>query len=460
MPEFDRQQLAQWTGGQWVGPEPGRALTGFCQDTRQLQPGQVFVALRTPRRDGHFFLEDARSAGAAAALVEAEIPDCPLPQLVVPNSLTAFQTIAREWRKSFTGKVIGITGSCGKTTSKEMLALLLGDAVHKTAANLNNTLGVPLTLTALDPTAHRVAVVEAGINELDEMAVLADMIQPDFAIITNIEAVHIQKIGSLEAIAREKSQLVTARTKAAIFPSCCLKYPEFAAFDSISHVLYPSNEQSSEQLHYYRIHYREAGFMEMVLNIPGYCEEAFHLPLVSRGVAANTALCLIAAYLCGVDFDTLRARLAHWAPADNRGQYISTGDTHFYVDCYNSSPAALVDAAEHFALISDNNLPRLYVIGGMKELGEKSPAFHRQAATRLPLRSEDTVVLIGEEAVDLLAGLLDRGVSRSRILTTNTMDEARAQLEAFSGSVFLKGSRAYALERLLPESLRKEAVTC
>jgi len=207
-------------------------LTAFGVDTRALRPGDVFVALRTERRDGHDFLADAATAGAAAALVAVPDRAVPLPQLVVPDPLAAFQAIAREHRRTFRGAVVGISGSAGKTSTKDLLALLLGGAscgVVATEGNLNNHLGVPLTLTRLDPAVHRFAVVEAGISAPGEMAPLAGMIEPDVALITLVAAAHTRDLGGLEGVAREKALLPAAVRPGgvAIVPRSTL---DFAAF--------------------------------------------------------------------------------------------------------------------------------------------------------------------------------------------------------------------------------------
>ncbi|MEY4938740.1 MAG: hypothetical protein RIQ93_475, partial [Verrucomicrobiota bacterium] len=163
MPAFSPDTLARWTGGRWTA-RPVSPLTGFTADTRELKTGQVFVAIKTDRRDGHDFLAAAMAAGASAAIVATPDPDVALPQLCVSDPLGAFQAIAREHRRSFAAPVVAISGSAGKTSTKDLLALLLGGeagGVLATAGNLNNHLGVPLTLTRLDPTAHHFAVIEA-----------------------------------------------------------------------------------------------------------------------------------------------------------------------------------------------------------------------------------------------------------------------------------------------------------
>src|SRR5260370_815073 len=174
MPAFSPDKRATWTGGSWTRI-PGGSVTGFNQDTRTLSAGQVFVALRTDRRDGHDFLPDAQQGGAVAALVGRKVTGTTLPQLVTADPLGAFQRIARQHRREYLGTVVGVTGSVGKTSTKDLLALLLGGSpdVLATEGNLNNYIGVPLTLTRLDA-AHRAAVIEAGISLPGEMAGLVE----------------------------------------------------------------------------------------------------------------------------------------------------------------------------------------------------------------------------------------------------------------------------------------------
>ena len=196
MPSFDPEMLAAWTRGWWTR-RPAEAPVGFSVDSRRLTPGVAFVALKTAKRDGHDLLADASRAGASAAIVAKEIPGIDLPQLVVGHPLAALQTVARAQRRNFPGPVIGITGSAGKTSTKELLAALLGgqeSGVLATEGNLNNQIGVALTLCRLDPERHRFAVVEAGISAPGEMRLLAAMIEPDVAIVTMVGAAHLEEL--------------------------------------------------------------------------------------------------------------------------------------------------------------------------------------------------------------------------------------------------------------------------
>jgi UDP-N-acetylmuramoyl-tripeptide--D-alanyl-D-alanine ligase len=210
MATLDPGQAATIAHGAWVAGHPDAPLTSFAIDTRILETGQTFVALKTDRADGHAFLQDATANGAIAAIVERPDHAVALPQMVVEDSRKALQSLARVWRQRFAGPVIGITGSYGKTTVKEMLGTVLGSQWGRTRGNLNNTLGVALSLLELDSRHDAGGIIEAGISAPGEMGLLADLIDPDAAIITEIGPAHLQGLGDVDGVAAEKALLALA----------------------------------------------------------------------------------------------------------------------------------------------------------------------------------------------------------------------------------------------------------
>ncbi len=429
---------------------PVSSLSGFNQDTRALTAGQVFVALKTDKRDGHDFLADAAAKGAAAALVAREVPGAPLPQLVVADPLRAFQAIAAEYRRAFPGRVIGITGSAGKTSTKDLVTLLLGGApsVFATSGNLNNFIGVPLTLTQLDSAVHRIGVIEAGINMPGEMRELAAMIQPDHGIVTLVGPAHLEKLGSLEGVAAEKATLLafTARGGLQVFPVSCWQYEPFQMFANPL-VLVPANEAMV------RVDGRTVQFT--VLHRPDRTEvtlgakRTFILRRVSSGMAQNAALALALASELGVDDATLQRRLASWQPSKWRGEMQRAGDAEVYCDFYNANPASMADAIAAFASLARPELPRLYVLGGMEELGAQAAEFHQQLGRTILLRPGDFLFTIGTHAAALREGLLENGNDPAHIAVVTDLAPVRERLAAFKGAAFLKGSRRYRLETVL-----------
>lgn len=447
MPTFAAADLAAWTDGRWTTAPA--AVTGFGTDTRALGAGDAFVALRTDRRDGHDFLPDARARGAACALVSRPVAD-PLPQLVVADAASALRAAAGAWRRRFPGPVVGVTGSVGKTSTKDLLGALLGPAAFVTEANLNNLLGVPLMLLRLEPARHRYAVIEAGMSVPGELGVSAAILRPDVAIVTAVAAVHLEGVGSLAGVAREKATLVGALAEGgrAILPAALLAWPDFAAHAdrcvAVRFVGEPAPAVRPARLVEASLG-EEAG--RRVLRLDG---ESFPLGPVSDGLARNAALAILAARAVGADLAALRAALVAWSPPVGRGSVHADGARTFYVDCYNSSPAALLDAARCFDRLSAAARPRLWVLGGMAELGADSAALHRGCGAELPVRADDAVVAFGGDAAQLLAGL---PVGPGPRVAAGTLDDVRAAIAAHAGFVFVKGSRSFALERALPTTL-------
>jgi UDP-N-acetylmuramoyl-tripeptide--D-alanyl-D-alanine ligase len=451
MPTFSSDDLAAWAGGRWTAA-PRAAVRGFGTDTRALHAGDVFVAVRTERRDGHDFLGAARSQGAAAALVARPVAD-DLPQLVVDDPLAALRRVAARWRADFPGRVIGVTGSLGKTSTKEMLAALLGPEAFVTEANLNNLIGVPLMLLRVDPALHRFAVIEAGMSVPGELGVSAAVIGPDLAIVTAVAAVHLEGVGSLAGIAREKATLVAALAPGgqAILPAALLEWPDFAAHAGRCVAVHFEGEAAPAvaPARLVRASFLVDARGQRSLVLDG---EVFPLAALSDGLARNAALALVAARAVGRPVAALAAVTANWMPPSGRGSvHVEAGRT-FYVDCYNSSPASLLDSARAFDRLSrDSAAPRLFLLGGMAELGPTSAQLHRDCGARLPLRPGDHVVAFGGDSASLLQGVALPGVDLS---AAASIEDAAARVAAHRGFVFLKGSRSFALERCLPGSLR------
>ncbi|HWA09704.1 MAG TPA: UDP-N-acetylmuramoyl-tripeptide--D-alanyl-D-alanine ligase [Opitutaceae bacterium] len=461
MPIFPPDSLAQWTGGRWTAA-PVAPLAGFTMDTRQLGVGQVFVAIRTDRRDGHDFLPAAQSGGAGAAIVARPNPAVSLPQLVVADPLAAFHAIARAHRRAFAGPVIGITGSAGKTSTKNLLALLLGGEatagaeppVLATEGNLNNHLGVPLTLTRLDPARHRFAVIEAGISAPGEMQVLADMIEPDIALTTLVAPAHLEELGGIDGVAREKSRLSAAVRPAgvAIFPRQC---DGFTAFHELgvrtmvverAEVVRPA-EPPKDKVYFTVTQRGDSTAIALAYGAPPPL--VFTLRRVSDGMAQNAVLAICAALWLGVTPVAIQARLARWAPAALRGEWRQERGRRLFLDCYNANPASMADALATFVAVAPAAEPRLFVLGGMEELGAGAADYHRALGRSLSLRPQDFVFAIGDHADAVRIGALEGGAKPAQVAVVTALEPVAERLADFRGAAFLKGSRRWQLERAL-----------
>lgn len=415
----------------------------------------MFVALRTEKRDGHDFLPAAVAAGAAAALVQRADESLDLPQLVVADPLAAFQDLARLHRLQAGARVTGVTGSAGKTSTKNLLALLLGEppAVLATEGNLNNHLGVPLTLARLEPGLTRHAVVEAGINLPGEMRGLAQMIQPDNAIVTLVAAAHLERLGSLEQVAHEKSELLRWLPAGglAVFPYAAWQFAPFQYLIADACVAVPAGTAlpapaaRTQFVPFVVAHRGEE--TELTLG-GGHAPRVFRLRRVSDGMAQNAALALLLASMHGVADAQLRPRLAAWAPAALRGELRTIGDALVYLDCYNANPASMADALATFQQLAPAARPRVFVLGGMEELGAQAAEYHRQLGAGLRLSRGDAAWALGPFAQYVADGLLAAGAEAAQVRVAADVAEIRAALAGFSGAVFVKGSRRFQLETL------------
>ena len=454
MPQFDPTQLASWTSGQWTG-EPTGALTGFGIDSRTIREGQVFVALRTPQRDGHDFLAQASAAGAAAALVSAFNDSIDLPQLVVADPQSAFQQIAREHRRQFAGKVIGITGSAGKTSTKNLLAAMLGERTLATAGNLNNHLGVPLTLTRLDSTHHDFAVIEAGISAPGEMALLAGMIEPDAAIVTLVDHAHTKDLGDLMGVAREKAILPAAvkETGDQIFPSALDAMAPFQVLSGtkvlVERVEVFEGAAEANQVNFFATHRTAETLLGIVAGEAS--PETYQMVRVSDGMAQNAVLAITMARRLRVETAQIQRGLSAWKPSAMRGEIREDHGRMVYLDCYNANPASMADALATFDQVVTDGLPRLYVLGGMEELGNESEAQHHTLGASLNLQANDRVFAIGTGAESLKAGAVEAGAGEEQITVLMKSGSAAETVAAWNGPVFIKGSRRYQLETLLAD---------
>jgi len=426
----------------------------------------VFVAIKTDQRDGHDFLAAAQGAGASAAIVAVPNPALTLPQLVVADPLRAFQTVAREHRRTFRGKVIGISGSAGKTSTKNLLALLLGglpagalakegeSQVLATQGNLNNHLGVPLTLTRLDSAVHQFAVIEAGISGPGEMQILADMIEPDLAITTLIAPAHLDELGSLDGIAREKAVLPGAVRPAgvAIFPKHCGEFSAFRDLAVRKMVVEPADvirpaEPPKDKVYFAITQRGESTAIALAYGPPPPL--VFTLRRVSNGMAQNAALAICAALWLGVTPKTIQARLAAWAPPELRGELRQENGRLLYLDCYNANPASMADALETFHAVAPTKAPRVFVLGGMEELGANAAGYHRELGRSLHLRAEDFLFVIGDHAPAVRTGALENGNRAEQIAVVTSLEAVVRRLAGFHGAVFIKGSRRWQLEKVL-----------
>ncbi|MBT3666279.1 MAG: UDP-N-acetylmuramoyl-tripeptide--D-alanyl-D-alanine ligase [Opitutae bacterium] len=458
MPIFDPDQLQDWTNGEWKS-SPSNNISGFSIDSREIKKGELFVAVKA-ERDGHDFLQFALRNNASAGIVEEVKLDVSLPQLLVKDSVKAFHDIAYNHRLKFNGPVVGVTGSCGKTSTKDILGLLLGEnEALCTKGNLNNHLGVPLTLLRSDNEIHNYAVIEAGINQIGEMSMLAKTISPTMVLVTIIAPSHLEGLGDVDKIASEKAKLFldSDKTQTVFFPEDCLQYKNFSdRYENGENVVVlregePNSEPSSKEAFYsiWTETNKDGDSMLLRLWQHGSPSVSFSIPCLSKGMGKNAALAVLAALKLGVSVQEISERLPRFRPSALRGRCFQGRGRSYLVDCYNANPASMKDSIDFF-YSQYYGTPKLYVLAGMEELGDNSRDLHYEVGTNIKLEKDDLVILIGEKASWIAPAVLENSNCESKIIVLPTMEDAIPVVEDFEGVVLFKGSRSNQLEKLLP----------
>lgn len=451
-------QLAQWAQGDLIVkhvPDDPRAreallasgVTGATLDTRAIEPGMLFVPLPGSRTDGHAFLDEAFERGAGAALcaraVHPHIAHHELGPLVLVDDVTlGLQRLAGKLREFWPGLVVGITGSVGKTTTKELVAAAFATAkpVLRTQGNLNNHWGVPLTLLALRP-EHEVAIIEMGMSNAGEIAALAALAKPHAAVVTNAGSAHLEGLGSLEAIAREKAALVHALAKDA---------PAFVGADSPG--LLAAVKGASARVITYGFadgaevrptHFEDLGAAGSRLDVAGF--PSIHLQLVGRHQAQNALAAIAVAKHYALDPAAVAAALSAYRPLKGRMEVKHAAGATLLVDCYNANPDST-----RAALLTLASWPgarrRIAVLGDMLELGETASQLHRETGAAV---QDAELWVVGAHASDYAAGARAAGTMVRSFADKPAVAAALQEALASDVVVLIKASRGAALEDVL-----------
>jgi len=442
---IDPIDLANLAGGEWKNGTPA-GIVGLTNDSRKAEPGQLFAALKTVARDGHDFVGSAAKAGASGAVVERFVPDAALPQLSVDDVGKALLRMAKGYRSQWNADVVGITGSCGKTTCKELLACMLSDApVLSTLGNLNNLIGVPMSVLRPEASAARFAVLEAGISEPGEMEQLAEVIDPEWGIVTAIGPSHLEDLGTVETVALEKGKLLQGeRLKKAFVGETAEPFVrEMGCPDAV--VVAPDQRLERE----WSFAVKSLGRRSLLSQRLGGEVQTFEYEGTGYGLASNAALALAVSFSMGCEVERLRQALLRYRPSQLRNEWRELAGRSVFLDCYNANPISMKDSLATFIAETPDDQARMFLVGCMEELGDEAGGWHERLGREFPLRKEDFLLVIGNEAASVLRGMKNAGSDSGNCFEIREVEDAKMRLETFSGSVFLKGSRRYHLESAL-----------
>ena len=445
-------QAAQWCGGT-VDPKYAQiSFLGASNDSRSVKPGQLFVALEGVR-DGHDFIPAALAAGAAAVLCSHSGGD--FPAIVVKDTRKALGDIAREERKRLNVKVVGVTGSVGKSTTKEMIVGILSQKYRtgKTPVNHNNDIGMPMAILAL-PEDTEVAVLEMGMNHFGEMAYLTSIAAPDIAVITNIGTMHIEHLGSREGILHAKLEILQG-----------LRPGGHLIYNGDEPLLWNLRGSGSTAPHYFGLENPACDVKGSVRQEAEGCtelavtagEESFQvcLPVEGRHFVSDALAAVAVARLLEVPVEGIRQGLAGFRSMEGRQEIYEAGGYTIIRDCYNAGPESMAASP---TVLGKKNGRRIAVLGDMLELGVCTQAEHYRVG-RIAAGKCDLLLALGKNAGRVVNGAITGGMRPVDAMAFDSAPELVRVLRAKArpGDIILfKGSRGMKMEQVLDQFLEKK----
>ncbi len=442
--------MSFWTLGRIAralgsGPSDDRPIRAVCTDTRAIQPGDLFVALKGEQHDAHHFLADAVAKGAAAVIVHdaTRAQGLGVPAYVVPDTLHALGALGRARRLAWGGPLVAVGGSNGKTSTKELIRAALGARlhVHATTGNLNNQIGVPLTLLAI-PDGADVAVVELGTNMPGEIALLREIAAPSIGVITTVQEEHLEGFGSLEGVMREEASLLDGAA-VAIVPS---DEPALVSESVRRARRTVTAGVGSGDLMATAISLAPDGTGSVVVD-----GTRVHIPLRGRHNLNNAMIALAVAREFGIQLEDSGAAISKMdltTMPTMRSAIDPLGEALLINDAYNSNPGSARAALALLKQVGAGR-QRVAVLGTMRELGAHAERAHAEVAAEALRSGAQIVAGIGEFA----AALERLAPGDERVITANDIDDLWPQLKARLAAdavILLKASRGVRLERLLP----------
>lgn len=439
--------VAEATGGRLVSGSASQTFAGVATDTRTIAPGVLFIALKGDRFDAHAFLADAIRGGAAGVLVETVSADLPPTTVIrVDNTLVALQALARAVRRASGARVVAITGSAGKTTTKEVTADLLtagGFRVHRNRGNLNNHVGLPLSLIELTA-GFDVAVVELGMNHAGEIRTLVSIAEPDVRVWTNVGDAHVGHFGTREAVADAKAEILEVAGDAAVVVANADDPLVMAHVGRSQLRRVTFGEAASADVRASDV--TDRGFDGVAARVTaGASSVTVDVPLAGRANLSNVLAAIAVAGQCGVGLEVVAPALTALRPVARRGasRMLANG-TRVVDDSYNASPAALEAALSALAATPAPGR-RVAVLGEMLELGASTDQLHEACGRSVVRSGVQVLVAIGGVAVDaLVRGAVEAGLSPEAIHRFADSASAASAIKPLINAgdlVLVKGSR-------------------
>ncbi len=428
----------------------GKEAAGIVLDSRKVSPGFVFVASRGERVDGHRFIPEVFDKGAIGVVCEREPEELCGPCIVVPDSLEALRKIAAFYRQQMPVPIVGVTGSVGKTSTKEMIAAVLSQKyrTHKTQGNFNNEVGVPLTLLSM-PEETEAAVVEMGINHFGEMRRLSEIVRPDLCVMTNIGQCHLEFLGSRDGILQAKSEIFEFMNPEG---SVCVNgdddklagIGEVHGRRPVRFGLDPENDDI------YADEIENLGLLGSRAVIHAG-EDAFpvRIPLPGAHMVYNALAAAAVGFCLGLSADQIAAGIASVQPVSGRSRVIAAGDLAVIDDCYNANPVSTKAAIDLLCLAEGR---KVAVLGDMFELGENGEELHAQVGRHAARSGVDCLYCAGDLSRRTARAAQEAGLKEVRHFPgREELMEALPALLMPGDSVLVKASHSMGFEKIVEE---------
>ena len=435
-------EIVSAVGGTWLNPREGAApVTAVSTDSRRIAPGCLFLPLTGEKFDGHDFLDKALSAGAAGCLC-AKVPETLRADkfyIRVEDTRLALRALASAYRDHFQIPFVQITGSAGKTTTKEMIASVLGASLRvlKTPENFNNDIGTPLTLLGLGP-EHQAAVIETGMNHFGEIRYLGEMVRPDIAMISNIGDAHIEHLGSREGILKAKCEIFENLKPEGL----AVLNGDDALLDTLDLPFRTVRCGQSEHCAVRVTEVTDHGVDGITCTIVSP-RDTYHLSIPAPGehMAWSAAMAVAVAEELGVERDAIVRGAAAYEPAGSRMRVVRLpGDRLVLDDCYNANPQSVTAALEVLAKTECGR--KVAVLGDMGELGELTDQAHYNMGALAAMLGIDEVVAIGTKAEKIADGAAQSGGSVTHFATKEEAIRTLTGLLAEDSAMLVKASHA------------------
>ena len=431
-----------------------KAVRRVWTDSRTCRRGDLFVALPGHRFDGHHFVKAARDKGAVAAIVQGHsIRDIDVPVVYVEDALQAFQQLAAAHRRRFRIPVVAVSGSNGKTTTKEMIGRVLSERFRTlvTEANYNNHIGVPQTLLRLTA-RHQAAVIEMGISGLGEMTRLCEIAAPTHGVITNIGPTHLATLGTTHAVARAKGELVKSlpRDGTAILNADDPYFRQLSSWANGSVLSFGFSRRAKVRA----LHVRSKNGRVSTVSVKLARRRPFSISLrvAGRHNISNALAAVAAGTALGVGVKRIQAGLGRYRAGAMRSEVLRKRGVTILNDCYNANPSSVRAALEWLREMKGAGRS-FAVLGEMLELGEREARIHHELG-RTVAAGADYLLTMGTLGADLAKGALAGGMSRDHVLLANKHEELSMRLRGLlrpGDVVLLKGSRGARMERVLEQ---------